>query len=65
MTHMNQVVIGGVLRCVEGLRLLGPAGGPRESLVSWKRNKTSKKLVYLFQEKTVTGCDVLLPYVTC
>lgn len=39
VTHMNQVVIGGVLRCVEGLWLLGPAGGPRQSLVSWKKEQ--------------------------
>lgn len=64
MTHMNQVVIGGVLRCVEGLWLLGPAGGPRESLVSWKRNKTSENSS-ICSKKKLTGCDVLLPYVTC
>lgn len=34
VTHVNQIVIGGILWCVEGLRLLGPAGGPRHFLVA-------------------------------
>ncbi len=51
MTHMNQVVIGGVLWCVQGLRLLGPAGGPRQPLVSWKKEQIRLKLVYFFQDE--------------
>lgn len=34
LTHMNQVVVGGVLWGVQGLGLLGAAGGPRQPLVS-------------------------------
>lgn len=32
-THVNQVVVGGLFGGVEGLWLLGPAGGPRLPLL--------------------------------
>lgn len=47
LTHMNQVVIGGVLRRVQGLWLLSPAGGPRHSLFGWKETKTVKTRLFV------------------
>lgn len=40
-THVNQVVVGGLFGGVEGLWLLGPAGGPRLPLLGCEATENS------------------------
>ena len=53
LTHVNQVVVGGVLWCVQGLRLLRPAGGPQHHLLSWREQRPFK--MYSVDTCSLTG----------